>query len=150
MYFIDPDLVKNKNYYTEQLSKMESIYRVKLCLFYGQELFEFFDKLEDWNNLLSWLTQWKQSLPKLPEINFDSKPEDSLKEIKDLEIRIWRKVFKNEKLWEEGIMLAIFRNGTTLEKLFEYFNEEAEKKAERTYRELAKIVKQKLEKYYNK
>ena len=148
MYFLDPDLVKNKKYYIEELSKMENTYRVKLYLFYGQELFKFFDKLNDWNNLLSWLTRWKESLPELPEINFDSKAENSFNEIKDLEIRIWKKILKNEKLWEEGIMLAIFRSGTTLEMLFEYFNEKAEKKGERTYRKLAEMIKQKLEKYY--
>jgi len=144
MYFIDPDLVKNKNYYIKELNKMANTYGVDLHLLYGKELFEFFDKLDVWNDLLSWLTQWKDSLPELPEINFDNNPQDSFNEIKDLEIRFWRKILENEKLWEEGIMLAIFRNGETLRLLFEFFN----RKEERAYQKLAEMIKQKLENYY--
>jgi len=144
MYFIDPDLVKNKNYYIEELDKMIDTYGVDLHLLYGKELFEFFNKLNVWNDLLSWLTQWKDSLPELPEINFDGEPQDSFNEIKDLEIKFWRKILENEKLWEEGIMLAIFRNGETLRLLFEFFS----RKTERAYQKLAEMIKQKLEKYY--
>ena len=144
MYFIDPDLVKNKNYYIKELNKMANTYGVDLHLLYGKELFEFFDKLDVWNDLLSWLTRWKDSLPELPEINFDNNPQDSFNEIKDLEIGHWRKILENEKLWEEGIMLAIFRNGETLRLLFEFFN----RKEERAYQKLAEMIKQKLEKYY--
>ena len=144
MYFIDPDLMKNKNYYTEELNKMANTYGVDLHLLYGKELFEFFDKLDVWNDLLSWLTLWKDSLPELPEINFDNNPQDSFNEIKDLEIRFWRKILENEKLWEEGIMLAIFRNGETLRLLFEFFSG----KEERAYQKLAEMIKQKLENYY--
>lgn len=144
MYFIDPDLVKNKNYYIKELNKMANTYGVDLHLLYGKELFEFFDKLDVWNDLLSWLTRWKDSLPELPEINFDNNPQDSFNEIKDLEIRFWRKILENEKLWEEGIMLAIFRNGETLRLLFEFFSG----KEERAYQKLAEMIKQKLEKYY--
>ena len=106
MYFIDPDLVKNKNYYIEELNKMADTYGVELYLLYGKELFEFFNKLNVWNDLLSWLTHWKDSLPELPEINFDREPQDSFNEIKDLEIRFWRKILENEKLWEEGITVS--------------------------------------------
>ena len=144
MYFIDPDLVKNKNYYIKELNKMANTYGVDLHLLYGKELFEFFDKLDVWNDLLSWLTRWKDSLPELPEINFDNNPQDSFNEIKDLEIESWRKILENEKLWEEGIMLAIFRNGETLRLLFEFFSG----KEERAYQKLAEMIKQKLEKYY--
>jgi len=144
MYFIDPDLMKNKNYYTEELDKMTDIYGVDLHLLYGKELFEFFDKLDVWNDLLSWLTRWKDSLPELPEINFDNNPQDSFNEIKDLEIESWRKILENEKLWEEGIMLVIFRNGETLRLLFEFFSG----KEEGTYQKLAEMIKQKLENYY--
>jgi len=144
MYFIDPDLVKNKNYYIEELDKMVDTYGVDLHLLYGKELFEFFNKLNVWNDLLSWLTQWKESLPELPEINFDNDPRDSFNEIKDLEIRFWRKILENEKLWKEGIMLAIFRNGETLRLLFEFFC----RKTERAYQKFAEMIKQKLKEYY--
>jgi len=100
--------------------------------------------LDVWNDLLSWLTQWKDSLPELPEINFDDNPQDSFNEIKDLEIRFWRKILESEKLWEEGIMLAIFRDGATLRLLCKNFS----KKPERAYQKLAEMIRQKLMKYY--
>ena len=77
---------------------MADTYGVDLHLLYGEELFEFFSKLNIWNDLLSWLTQWKDSLPELPKINFDRVSQDSFNEIKDLEIRFWRKILENEKL----------------------------------------------------
>lgn len=144
MYFIDPDFAKNKNYYKEELNKMADIYGVDLHLFYGRELFDFFKKSNSWDDLLSWLIKWKKSLPELPEINFDSDPQDSFNEIKDLEINIWRKILENDKLWEEGIMFAIFRNGSTLKMILDLFS----RRPERAYRRLAEMIKQKLEEYY--
>ncbi|HID26576.1 MAG TPA: hypothetical protein EYP22_01860 [Methanosarcinales archaeon] len=135
MYFIDPDLVKNK---------MEDTYGVKLSLLYGKELFEYFGKPRAWDELLSWLSQWKESLPELPEINFDKNSEESFNEIKDLELKYWRKILENEKLWAEGIMKAIFRDGTTLKILLEFFN----KQFERPYRKLAIILRKRLDEYY--
>ena len=143
MYFIDPDLTKNRNYYREELEKMMDTYGVDLYLFYGKELFEFFKRGRDWEDLLLWLTRWKESLPELPEINFDSDPEKSFNEIKDLEIRIWRKILENGKLWEEGIMNRIFKDGKTLKLLYEYFS----KRSERAYQKLAELMKERLNNY---
>jgi len=92
MYFIDPDLSKNKNYYVEELKRLEKFYGVKLHLFYGKELFDYLQQPDIWDNIRSWLKQWKDSLPELPEINFDIAPKESFDEIKDLELRIWRKI----------------------------------------------------------
>ncbi len=92
MYFIDPDLSKNKNYYVEELRRLEKFYGIKLYLFYGKELFDHFQQPDIWNNILSWLKEWKSSLPELPEINFDIAPKESFEEIKDLELRTWRKI----------------------------------------------------------
>ncbi len=102
MYFIDPGLSKNENYYLQQLKRLEKFYGVKLHLFYGEELFKYLKHPEIWNNILSWFKKWKENLPGLPEINFDATPEKSFEEVKDLELRTWRKILDNEKLWEEG------------------------------------------------
>lgn len=101
MYFVDPDLSKNKNYYLKELERLEKFYGVKLSLFYGKELFEYLGHPEMWDNILSWLKQWKDSLPELPEINFDTTPKESFEEIRDLELRSWRRILDNDKLWEE-------------------------------------------------
>ena len=144
MYFIDPDLIKNKNYYLEQLSKMTETYGVELKLFYGKELFERFNKSEVWNVIIKWLVQWKEGLPELPEINFDKEPEESFEEIKNLEIRFWRKIFENEKLWKEGIVKAIFQEGKTLKMLLEFFNSQPDI----PYKKLTELLNQKLKKYF--
>jgi hypothetical protein len=144
MYFIDPDLSKNKNYYLEELKKFKKFYGIELYLFYGKELFEYLNYPKIWDNILSWLKQWKDSLPELPEINFDTEPERSFEEIKNLELRIWRKILENDKLWEEGIIKAIFRKGTTLQLLLEFF------KNQHTipYDQLTTTLTERLRKYY--
>ncbi len=144
MYFIDPDLVKNKNFYISELNRLNEYYKVPLYLFYGKELFEFLKSPEYWEKLLDWLTQWKESLPEIPEINFDTDPQDSFEEIKDLEIRYWRKLLENKKLWEEGIIKAIFRSGETLRVILNYFITQSSA----PYQKLSKLLKERLEEYY--
>lgn len=144
MYFIDPDLTKNKNYYLKQLKNMQKTYGIELMLFYGKELFEHFGKIDAWDTLIKWLSRWKESLPELPEINFDRNPEKSFNEIKDLEIRTWRKILENNKLWEERIISAVFREGKTLGLLLEFFNSQTET----PYKNLAQLLNQKLRKYF--
>lgn len=144
MYFVDPDLQKNKNYYLEELDKMKNTYGIELTLLYGKELFDYFNCPEWWETILQWLKSWKDSLPELPEINFDMRPQESFNSIKDLEIRCWGKILGNDKLWDEGIIRAIFRDGTTLRLLLDFF-----KKQQRIpYSRLAGVLSGKLRKYY--
>jgi len=141
MYFIDPDFMKNRNFYEKKLRELSNSYKVNTYLFYGKELFEFLNAGQYWEDLLNWLKQWKEELPEIPEIDFDKEPEKSFKEIKELETKYWKKLLQNDKLWEEGIMQTIFRNGKTLKLLSDYFNEKSNK-------ELAKMIDEKLNKYY--
>jgi len=144
IYFIDPDLEKNKNFYKNELSRLNEYYRIPLYLFYGKELFEFLEAPEYWENLLQWLKDWKESLPEIPEINFDIEPEKSFEEIKTLEIRYWRKLLENDKLWEEDIIKAIFKNGTTFKFILNYFRDQTLA----PYQRLFTLLKERLEKYY--
>jgi Holliday junction resolvase-like predicted endonuclease len=144
MYFIDPDLSKNKNYYLQELKRLEEFYGIKLSLFYGKELFDYLKRPEIWENILLWLKQWKDSLPELPEINFDTAPEESFEEIKDLELRNWRKILENHKLWEEGIIKAIFREGTTLKRLLDFFNDQHSI----PYAQLSNLLTERIKEYY--
>lgn len=144
MYFIDPDLSKNKNYYLQEIARLEKFYGVKLNLFYGKELFDYLKKPDIWGNILLWLKQWKDSLPEIPEINFDRNPKESLMEIKDLGLRHWRKFLENEKLWDEEIIKAIFREGVVLRLLLELFRAQDSI----PYKKLAALLNQKLQKYF--
>ncbi|MBA2124592.1 hypothetical protein B9J78_06660 [bacterium Unc6] len=144
IYFIDPDLIKNKNYYDQEIKRLSSFYGIKIYLFYGKELFEFLGRSESWEQMLTWLKQWKDSLPELPEINLDSNPKESLEEIKALELRNWRKFLENERLWDEGIVKAIFRKGETLKLLLEFFKSQDSI----PYKKLASLLNQRLQKYF--
>ncbi len=144
MYFIDPDLSKNKKYYLRELNRLGAFYGVELHLFYGKELFDYLQHPNIWDNMLSWLKRWKESLPELPEIDFDITPQKSFEEIHNLGLRYWRKLLENDKLWEEGIMKAIFRRGTTLKLLSEFFNSQPGT----PYRRLADLLMKRLKQYY--
>lgn len=144
MYFIDPDLSKNRNFYAKELDKLRDFYGIELHLFYGQELFVYLGQPELWHNLLSWLKQWKSELPDFPEINLDLTPEENLAEIKTLEIRYWRKLLTNDKIWRDGIIQVLFKEGTTLKLVLEYFAQQQTIAS----RSLRKALQDKLKEYY--
>lgn len=144
MYFIDPDLSKNKRYYLEELKKLADFYGIRIYLFYGKELFDYLNHSDIWDNLLLWLKKWKDGLPELPEIDFDRAPEENFEEIKDLEVSNYRKILENEKLWEEGLIRAMFRKGATLRILLDFF------KAQHSvpYGRLAELLTHRLDEYF--
>jgi len=144
MYFIDPNLQKNRAFYTSELRKLNKYYEVPLYLFYGEELFEFLESPEYWEKIVNWLNRWKESLPEIPEINFDVNPQNSFQEIKTLEIRYWKKLLEDKRLWDEGIIKAIFRNGETLRLMVDYFTAQTSA----PYQKLSKLLKERLEEYY--
>lgn len=145
MYFIDPDFSKNKNYYQEQIQTLRGEYeKVELHFFYGKQLFEYLGIANLWDEMLSWLKKWKEDLPEIPEISFDANPYESFMEIKDTNAGIWRKIISNDKLWEEGIIKALFRTGDTLKLIQEEFS----KMEGKVYKQLANELREKLVKYY--
>ena len=129
---------------SQVLCWLEEFYGVKLYLFYGKELFDYLKKSEMWDNIIDWLRQWKDGLPELPEIDLDATPKESFEETKDLELRNWRKILENDKLWEERIIHALFRQGTTLEILLNFFEDQPTP----PYKKLANLLKERLRKYY--
>jgi len=144
IYFIDPDLIKNKNYYVQEIQRLSSFYGIKIYLFYGKELFEFLEHSEIWDQILLWLKKWKDSLPEIPDINFDRDPKKSFEEIKDLDLRHWRKLLENDKLWEEEIIKTIFKEGKTLKIALEFFKS----KNEVPYRSLSQLLFQRIKEYF--
>ncbi len=139
-YFIDPDLRKNENYYKNELSKMAEDYNVKLYLFYGKELFEFLNKLDIWNEILDYLKIWKDSIPDLPELNFDLEAEETFNEIKDLPTSIFRKLFENEEVFN-NIILTLFPEKKTLHLLLDYFKQKSNTSIYKTlYNELNNLL----------
>jgi hypothetical protein len=144
MYFIDPDLSKNQNFYAQELKKLQAFYGIKLHLLYGHEFFEYLNYPHLWDDILSWLEQWKRELLDFPEINFDLTPDESLEEIKTLETQYWRKLLSNDKIWRDGIIEVLFKEGTTLKLLLTYFEQQQTIPSDN----LTKALQKKLEEYY--
>jgi Holliday junction resolvase len=121
-YFIDPELKKNRKYYAEVLGKMSKDYGVKLHVCYGVDFFELIDLKHIWEEILSYLEEWKKDIPELPETNFDLDAESSFEEIKNLNPAYFRKLFTNDEIFTE-IVLALFPKKKTLNLLLYYFEE---------------------------
>lgn len=119
-YFIDPDLVKNKNFYATELSKMKNDYNVETQIFYGKSLFNYLGYTEIWDEILEYLSIWKNEIPDLPEINFDLDAKNTFEEIKDLKPLVFRKLLTNDEIFEE-IILTLFPEKATLKLLNKYF-----------------------------
>ena len=66
------------------------------------------------------MQKWRHDIPDLPNVNFDTNPEESAEEIKDLPLRIFRKLFDDERIVSQ-ILPVLFPTGTTLAILEPYF-----------------------------
>ncbi|MGC8847131.1 MAG: HpyAIV family type II restriction enzyme, partial [Candidatus Hydrogenedens sp.] len=119
-YFLDPEIVKNKLYYENELETMKRDYNVETHLFYGEKLFEFLGYPSVWNEILNYLSQWKREIPDMPEINFDIDYENTFNEIKDLKPLIFRSLLTDDTIYDE-IICTLFPDGRTFKLLRQYF-----------------------------
>jgi hypothetical protein len=136
-YFIDPELRKNKNYYTDELERMSEDYGVNLYLHYGIELFDFLRNSEVWDEILEYLGKWKEEIPDLPETNFDLDAQSSFQEIKDFNPTWFRSILKNDEIFNE-IILVLFPEKKTLKLLLDYFKSKSSEK--QIYETLSKLL----------
>ncbi len=113
---------KNQNYYKEELQKLSVDYGVPLSLCYGKELFENFNILQVWDEVLNHLVRWREILPDLPSLNFDKNPLESFKEIKDLAPSVYRKLLDNDGIF--NLVLILFPEQKVLKMLIEYFKQQ--------------------------
>jgi hypothetical protein len=142
MYFIDPNLVKNKKFYNEEIVKMRKDYNVPINLYYGKEFWADIGYIEVWDEINAYLTRWKEEIPDMPSVNFDENAESSFNEIKLIDVSIFRKLFNNKEICKE-ILPIIFPENKVLNLLHKHFMSLADQKS--IYRTLAtsieKIVK---------
>ena len=66
-----------------------------------------------WLDIMANLQKWRHDIPDLPNVNFDTNPEESAEEIKDLPLRIFRKLFDDERIVSQ-ILPVLFPTGATL------------------------------------
>lgn len=127
MWFVDDSLKKNRAYYTNEMLKMNNDYGCNTILIYGEELFNntiselsVFD-ISIWKEIIEHLEQWKETLPDVPEINFDKNADDVFNEIKDIMPSIYRRMFANQELVKQ-ILPIIFPDKIVLNKLSNYYD----------------------------
>ena len=118
-YFIDDSFTKNKNFYAPELERIHGDYDAEVYLCYGSALFDKLGIAEVWDEMLSYLKLWKESLPDIPEINFDRNPQASFEEIKHLEAMHYRKLFSSQDL--DSLLRVLFPEQQTLHLLKEHF-----------------------------
>jgi len=140
-YFIDPELIKNKNYYTNELERMSDAYGVNLYLHYGKELLDFLEHPEVWDEILKYLEKWKEEIPDLPETNFDLDAQSSFQEIKDLNPTWFRSIFESDEIFNE-IALTLFPEKKTLKLLLNYFKSKSSEM--QIYKTLSKLLESRL------
>lgn len=140
-YFIDDCLNKNKNYYNEEIENIQNDYGLECSLFYGKELFDKYNLSFIWNEILEYLSCWKKDIPDMPQINFDINIDEYFNEIKKVEPNNFRKIFRNDEIFNEMI-LTISPNKILLTKLLEFF--ESQSQSLKIYKTLYNELKQKL------
>lgn len=121
-YFIDPSLVKNRNFYQPELQKLQGSWGMHLSVSYGQDMFNQLGLSHIWPDIMNNLQKWRQDIPDLPNVNFDSNPEEFAEEIKDLPLRIFRKLFDDEGIVSQ-ILPVLFRRAQRwryLSRIFEH------------------------------
>jgi hypothetical protein len=138
-YFVDPALKKNKNYYTSEIKNISLNYNVSLEVLYGEQLFNKLNIYNFWEEIIKYLKEWKRHIQDLPEVNFDLDYEDSFNEIKNLSPQVFRKIITDKDIFE-NITLTLFPQKKVLKLLQNFF----ESKNESIYKNLAKILKEKL------
>jgi hypothetical protein len=154
MYFIDPSLRKNRNYYKMQLEMLSADLSIPLYLFYNGELFDFLGIPDGWRFIETALPKWQQSVPVNIEFDFDSNPEESWRAIQILELGVWYKLLKTDALWEGYLTQTLFSNGTVLRLLLQTFKQQGAKTIKLGNRkvnfdELAYLLEKRLKTVYN-
>lgn len=118
MWFVDDGLVKNKNYYKEEMSK-ENIPNSSLHLYYGGEFFESLNNgHEAWNELIEILSMYRREHSNVDDVtipDFGSSKEifNALLELDD---RHWKKLLSDKKEYEQ-LRNELFSDGDNLEKV---------------------------------
>lgn len=81
MWFVDDSLKKNRRYYLNMISSYKSNDNISLNIFYGNELFNYLDKIIIWDEMVKYLQQWKELETNNIELNFEDDWKETKKEI---------------------------------------------------------------------
>lgn len=126
IFFAEPSFKNNQDFFVDKLKKISSDYGVQVNLFYGSEFFDYLNFSDVWEEIIEHLTKWREGIPELPKINFDSAPKSSFEEIKNMSPADYRRLFDNYEALVD-IYKILFPKCATLRLLYDYFlKQEAE------------------------
>jgi hypothetical protein len=157
MYFIDPSLSKNRNYYRGRLQEISVQLGIETRICYNGELFTMLNNGSDdwWKLLESTLLQWRDQIPTSVNLNCDL--QQDLDEILSINFSCWRKLVNNDGLWNSGVMACLFPTGENLIRARDHFQKKyteskdvKRKKSQEKYREIAEIIDQQTRTFYTK
>ncbi len=100
MWFVDPTIIKNRNYYQTKMNK-NKIRNVDMHLFYGNEFTIMLDKISIWDEITNHLIKWKNSEDNKVILNFELDWENTKKElITYVPKNQWLKLISNKEITE--------------------------------------------------
>ncbi len=98
MWFVDPTLSKNKNYYQTEMNE-NKIENVSMHLFYGDEFTNMLGKISIWDEMTNHLLKWKNSEENELILNFELEWEETKEELKKYVSKSnWKKLIKSEDI----------------------------------------------------
>ena len=139
IYFVDIAFGKNRNFYSEEIKKMQEKYGVELYLCYGEDLFIKLGLDKVWLEIGKYLIRWKKELEDLVDINFDNNAEEIFEEIKDMQPNIYRKLFDNEPIVKDYFPV-LFPEKRTLKLLKKHFDTKESIKYQRLSEQIQTIM----------
>lgn len=102
MWFVDNSLMKNKRYYLNMMETEKAKLQVELNLFYGDELFIYLDQMSIWDEMITYLFEWKQKVDNDIDLNFEKDWEETKKEIYEFVSKEnWGKLVNNNKVVDQ-------------------------------------------------
>lgn len=99
MWFSDDSLKKNRKFYVEQIEQ-NTDENIKICIFYGKELFEnLFNRTDIYNELVSYLQRHKQERSKeilsIPDFDTSKEMKNALLKVKNDYPNLIKKLLSN-------------------------------------------------------
>lgn len=101
MWFVDPSLTKNKNYYQVMMDNY-SVSNTELHLFYGDQFLNYLDKISIWDEMTNYLVEWKMSEDNRIELNFETNWNETKQELlENVTVSEWKKLINNPLIISE-------------------------------------------------
>lgn len=121
MYFIDPSIVKNKNYYAKCMQQLRAdLPGIEMELFYGKDFFNHIGHGVIWEELCTYLKNWRSCIPvSVPDYDLD-KSDTAFLAMTSLNEKQLTKLLSSEDA-ANLIRKELFSSNTNFDRLYEHY-----------------------------